>query len=129
MNTIATFTPYTATRKAMIQHVRARLINPENRPTKHPVYGNKNQVLFLQDYAVYAALRGADIRKTSHMPEGENAKEAIKQVLNRLSYLNESHAEKINQGAITSLSDYLPEGATYEDVVELREILTQALNA
>lgn len=129
MNNIATFTPYSATRKAMIQHVRARLINPENRPTKHPVYGNKNQVLFLHDYAVYAALRGADIRKTSHMPEGENAKEAIKQVLNRLSYLNESHAEKISKGAISSTGDYLPEGATYEDVVELREILNQALKA
>lgn len=127
MNNIVTFKPFTTTRKAMIQHMKARLVDPKNRPTKHPVYGTKFPALFLEDYAVYAALRGADYRKTSHMEDGGNAKEAIERAVRALSGLKESHSESLSQGKHSYLNKFLPEGSTFEQAVELKEILEQAL--
>lgn len=132
MNTITkieAFTPFTATRKAMIRHIKGRLVNPENRPTRHPVYGNKYQALFLEDYAVYAALRGADFKKTSHMADGQNAKEAIEYVIKRLASIPESKAEQIAEGKNSLVNKFIPIGASYADVQELKSILEQALSA
>lgn len=129
MTTIETFTPFTATRKAMIQHVKARLVNPENRPTKHPKYGNKNQVLFLNDYAVYAALRGANFRKTSHMVDGANAKEAIEGTIQYLASITEAKSEQIAKGQYSVVNKFIPTGASFADVQELKSILEQALSA
>lgn len=129
MNNIVTFKPFTTTRKAMIQHVKARLVDPKNRPTKHPVYGTKFPALFLEDYAVYAALRGADYRKTSHMEDGGNAKEAIEFVIRKLSNIKEPQNDLVSEGKHYGINKYLPEGSTYGQAAELKEILEQALRA
>jgi hypothetical protein len=127
--TTETFAPFSEKRKAMIKHLKAFLKSPENRPYKN-TYGTKFQVLFLEDYAVYAALRGADFKKVSHMEEGENAREAIETVIKRIEGITEKSAERIKSRDLPISSvviRYLPEGSTFEDLAELKVILSQTL--
>lgn len=128
------FVPFTAPRKAIIQHVKARLIDPKNRPTKDPEYGTKHQALFLSDYAVYAALRGADFRKTSHMEDGANAKASIETVIKEISAIPESRRSFVEgedraKGQYSVVTRFLHEGGTFEDLQEIKSILTQAIAA
>lgn len=71
------FTPFTQTRKALIADVKALLTDPENLRIPRNEYGNKLPRLFFKDYVVYAVLRGADWKKTSHMEDGANAREVL----------------------------------------------------
>lgn len=70
MTNTTTFVPFTETRKKFIDHMRNRVIT--ERPIRHvATYGGVESVtvtrpLSLVDYAVYAALRGADYRKGDH---------------------------------------------------------------
>lgn len=125
------FVPFTAQRKAAIQHVKARLVDPKNRPTKDPQYGTKYSHLFLEDYAVYAALRGADFRKTSHMEDGANAKEAIQSAINQISAIPESRSAIIEEDRSKNnarvVTRYLPVGGTYADLQEIKAILIKAI--
>jgi hypothetical protein len=77
------YVPFDTNRKALIADLKAMLTHPEMKPFKDKVYGTKYPRLFLKDYAVYAALRGADYRKTSHLRDqgAPNAKEALESVL------------------------------------------------
>lgn len=65
-----TFVPFTQTRKQFIDHMRHRVIT--ERPTRHThvfcgtEYVTITRPLSVLDYAVYAALRGADYRKGDH---------------------------------------------------------------
>ncbi|MDU8350331.1 hypothetical protein RYA05_00295 [Pseudomonas syringae pv. actinidiae] len=126
------FVPFTATRKATIQHVKARLVDPKNRPTKDPKYGTKYPALFLKDYAVYAALRGADFRKTSHMEDGANAKAAIQGVIDEISGIAEARRSYVEGEARTKDKDsvvtrFLHEGGTFEDLQDIKAILIQSI--
>ena len=80
------YVPFDTTRKSLIAQLKGMLTHPEMKPFKDPTYGTKYSRLFLKDYAVYAALRGADYRKTSHLRDqgAPNAKEALEFVLNDL---------------------------------------------
>lgn len=70
MTIATTFVPFTETRKKFIDHLRNRVIT--ERPTRKVwTWGGIDHVtvdrpLSLRDYAVYAALRGADYRKGDH---------------------------------------------------------------
>lgn len=80
------YVPFNTTRKDLITSLKAMLTDPEMKPYKDKVYGTKYPRLFLKDYALYAAVRGADYRKTSHLRDSgaPNAKEALESVLNGL---------------------------------------------
>jgi hypothetical protein len=113
----------------MIKHVKAFLTSVDNRPHKNK-HGTKFQALFLEDYAVYAALRGADFKKVSHMEDGANAREAIESAISKIDSYSEKSAERIKtrQLQITSVViRVMPEGSVLEDLAELKEILVQAL--
>ena len=77
------YVPFDTTRKSLIAQLKGMLTHPEMKPFKDPKYGTKYPRLFLKDYAVYAVLRGADYRKTSHLCDqgAPNAKEALEFVL------------------------------------------------
>lgn len=77
------YVPFDTTRKSLIAQLKGMLTHPEMKPFKDPKYGTKYPRLFLKDYAVYAVLRGADYRKTSHLCDqgAPNAKEALESVL------------------------------------------------
>lgn len=129
VETSEVFTPFSAKRKAMISHLKSFLKDPENRPYKN-VYGTKFQVLYLQDYAVYAALRGADYKKVSHMDDGSNARGAIETVISIIGAISEKSAPRIEARDFPKSSvviRYLPVGSTFEDLAELKQILTEAL--
>jgi len=70
MTNTTTFVPFTETRKKFIDHMRNRVIT--ERPTRKVwTWGGIDHVtvdrpLSVLDYAVYAALRGADYRKGDH---------------------------------------------------------------
>ncbi len=82
------YTPFTATRKTMIVNMKAMLTSSDFKPYKDPKYGTKYPRLYLEDYAVYAVLRGADFRKTSHLREqgAPNARAALDSVLVSLEF-------------------------------------------
>lgn len=77
------YVPFNSTRKDLIASLKAMLTDPEMKPYKRKDYGTKYPRLFLKDYALYAAVRGADYRKTSHLRDegAPNAKEALEYVL------------------------------------------------
>lgn len=74
---MTTFAPFTQTRKALIADLKAMLTDPENLRIPRNEYGNKLPRLFFKDYVVYAVLRGADWKKTSHLEDGANALEIL----------------------------------------------------
>lgn len=80
---MSAYVPFDTTRKSLIAQLKGMLTHPEMKPFKDPTYGTKYPRLFLKDYAVYAALRGSDYRKTSHLRDegAPNAKEALESVL------------------------------------------------
>lgn len=44
----------------------------------------RQQRMMFESYVLYALLRGADIRKTSHLPDGENALSALRRIRDEL---------------------------------------------
>lgn len=111
---MTTYTPFSATRKAMIAHLKSRLTDRENIKLERNEYGNRIRKLFFQDYVIYAALRGADVRKTSHMPDGDNAIEELKRWTS------------ISKPSKWMIDRYL---VTEENVQEFNEIMNEALKA
>lgn len=92
-----TFVEFSAARKSLIIHSKERLTNRDNLRREANEHGNRVKKLILQDYAVYASVRGADYRKASHMKDGANAKVELKSLLGSLTiYLaqNEDFASK-----------------------------------
>lgn len=130
-----TYTPFTITRKALVASLKSLLTDPAMRPFKDPKYGTKYPRLFLQDYAVYAVLRGADYRKTSHLEDGANAKEALASVAARLAYWvkNKDKLSSARLSKDTLVGRYLPPGLddelACEALTEMVELINQAIAA
>ncbi|MFK4132417.1 hypothetical protein ACI2KR_09065 [Pseudomonas luteola] len=123
------FFPFSDIRKMLIQHLKSFLMDPENRPYRDEE-GIKHQALYIQDYAVYAALRGADYKKVSHMANGENARIALKHVVDQLDavkVIQPNAGQNKNRSKRHPVNRYLPEGATPEMLSELRTILVDVL--
>lgn len=75
------FIEFSATRKAAIKHMYHRLTTIK--PVRCERYGTITSKLNLLDYTMYAALRGADIRKVARTHadlEGTKPKEALLQL-------------------------------------------------
>lgn len=53
----------------------------------------RQEPVSFEGYVLYALLRGADIRKTSHMPSGDNALDALR----RLGYELKRHLERVEK--------------------------------
>lgn len=128
-----TYIPFTLTRKAQIAHMKAFLKDPANRPFKDEQYGTKYARLFLKDYAFYAVMRGADYRKTSHMPDGANAKAELKIITQRLDYfLSKPEAlDAARKNKESFISRYFPasqsDQTTLESIAEVNELIKSAL--
>ncbi len=117
------YVPFTTTRKALIADLKAMLTHPDMKPVKDKVYGTKYPRLFLKDYAVYAALRGADYRKTSHLRDqgAPNAKEALESVLNDLRASLKAPADLYKRNYVNSAVKRYVIGVHTEGNVEKTE--------
>lgn len=113
-----TFVEFSAARKSLIAHGKARLTNLENLRREANEYGNRPKKLTLQDYAVYASVRGADYRKTSHMEDGLNAKGELKSLLGTVtSYLARS-PDFASQPLPAQFAKFAPNSACLSDLEE-----------
>jgi hypothetical protein len=117
-----TFTPFTDNRKAMIKHVKAFLTNKDNLKRTLNLYGKRVHHLCFRDYVVYAVLRGADYKKTSHMQDGQNAREEL---LAMLKVIKDGRSWE-TYSTKHYIPRYCPEGAFYIDELEI--LLENALN-
>lgn len=112
--TMTTFITFTETRKKQIDHLRARVM--EERPVRHVStfrgtdYVTITRPLSLIDYAVYAALRGADYRKGDHTG-GKVATQELKGLIARFKAYG------------TGSTNLLPSGSTVEEIAEFIEAL------
>lgn len=68
---MSTFTPFTAERRELIAETKQHL--------KECAF--KGGGLTHAWYVLYAALRGQDVRKTSHQPDGDNAVELLDKLI------------------------------------------------
>ncbi len=75
------FIYFTDARKSMIARSKSLLTDPDNLKLERNQDGHRLRKLFFRDYVVYAILRGADFKKTSHMEDGLNAREELEGML------------------------------------------------
>lgn len=75
----------------LIRHYRALAMNARKEP------------MTFKAYVLYALLRGADIRKTSHMKDGENAIETLTFVRNEIKW----HLERIEKRGQPVMNHFL----------------------
>lgn len=118
MTTATTFVPFTETRKKFIDFMRDRLIT--ERPTRHvSTWGGVDHVtvnrpLSMIDYAVYAALRGADYRKGDHT----GGKEATREL---------THIIKMYKSYGGTFGRFISQDASKEETLEFVEIIEAEL--
>lgn len=117
---MTTFTPFTQARKTLIADVKALLTDPENLCIPRNQYGNKLPRLFFKDYVVYAVLRGADWKKTSHMEDGGNAREVLESLQPSLKAALKHAEVKVPY----AWARYLKDASV---LAEIDELLTTAL--
>lgn len=115
IQTTSEVAPFSEARRAMIAALKAFITDKGNMRPPRDQYGYRRKIIKFADYVVYAALRGADIRKTSHMEGGENAIELLKTAKSGsyMPYLigrhlkEESHLEEYQQILNEELAKYL----------------------
>lgn len=118
------FVPFTNARKAMIVSLKGILTDPKNMKFKRNMYGNKTNDLSFRDYVIYAALRGADYRKTSHMEDGENARSILEAMLRTIN----NHQKSPNFGSISLIGRYCKQDCQ-DSVREFKELIEESLSA
>lgn len=115
---MTTFITFTETRKKQIDHLRDRVLI--ERPIRHvstfrgTEYVTITRPLSLVDYAVYAALRGADYRKGDHTG-GKVATYELTRIV------------KLFKAYGTNGSNLLPSGSTVEEIAEFIEAIEAEL--
>ena len=115
IQTTETVVPFSEARRAMIATLKAFITDKGNMRPPRDEYGYRRKIIKFSDYVVYAALRGADIRKTSHMEGGENAIEALQSAKggSYMPYLlgrhlkDEAHLEEYQEILKDELAKYL----------------------
>lgn len=111
-----TFVPFSTTRKQQIAYLRERLITLK--PLVDIEYGSKTKQLSLSDFVVYAALRGADFRKS-----GADAVNCLRGVIRTITYYGTS-AGWTGQYLRTR---FMPKDQTTDDLFELKAVLEEQL--
>ncbi len=114
------FVQFTPARKAQIKYLRTRLMTVK--PERDLKYGTKYKRLFLTDFVVYAALRGADFRKGDHTG-GREAIAAMQQVIRHIVYWGTS----TSSFGVQFRDRFLPAGQTIDDLMDLKTILEESL--
>lgn len=114
------FVQFTPARKAQIKYLRTRLMTVK--PERDLKYGTKYKRLFLTDFVVYAALRGADFRKGDHTG-GREAITAMQQVIRHIVYWGTS----TSSFGVQFRDRFLPAGQTIDDLMDLKTILEESL--
>lgn len=112
-----TFIAFSTERKNMITRTKGLLTNPDNLAVQRNMYGNRIKNLFFIDYVIYAVLRGADYKKTSHMPLGDNATLALKGVLDSFDVPNSQWLKR-------TVARYAENEA---EIYELKQLIEQAI--
>lgn len=115
------FVQFTPARKAQIKYLRTRLMTVK--PERDVKYGTKYKRLFLTDFVVYAALRGADFRKGDHDAGGRGAIAAMQQVIRHIEHWGTS----TNSFGVQFRDRFLPAGQTIDDLMDLKTILEESL--
>ncbi|MBB4861244.1 hypothetical protein HNP46_000055 [Pseudomonas nitritireducens] len=87
------FVPFNEARKALVAAYKARLTDPENLKRPMLAHGVRPKKLSLRDYGVYAALRGADYRKTNISANGADALGHIENELQHLQAVSKALSE------------------------------------
>jgi len=113
-----TFVEFPADRKAIIVHIKGLLTNPEKLRRERDENHHRIKKLFLRDYVVYAAIRGADFRKACH-EEGHKAARDHMQVVLRWIDENERAPSAYYQ---RELSRFVPEGVAYDELKACLEL-------
>lgn len=118
------FVEFSTTRKALIAHIKALITNPENMRPPRNEYGYRPRKIVFADYVLYAVVRGADWKKTSHLVlEGApNAREKLVELHDALN----NHLLK-NKGADTVPHRWGRYIDTNADMQELLLLLKDAL--
>lgn len=114
------FVKFSTARKQQIAHVRNLLMTVK--PVRDEKYGTKYKRLFLTDFAVYAALRGADYRK-GDQSGGREATAAIQRTIRTIVYWGTS----TSSFAVEFRDRYLPAGQTIDDLMDLKTVLEESL--
>lgn len=114
-----TFIEFTKARKEQIDHMRTRLMTERPYKTVYAtIYITRHNPLSLVDYAVYAALRGADYRKGDHTG-GRIATAVLKDLIRSVTYWGTSPA---STGSALR-AKYIPEGQTVDDIMAFKAVL------
>lgn len=111
---MTTFIAFTETRKKQIDHLRERLITERPYIAGSGIYISKVHPLGLTEYAVYAALRGADYRKGDHTG-GKEATQALQHVITTWN------------GCAHVRRGLLPDGSTVQEIQDFIEVLGEEL--
>ena len=114
------FVKFSTARKQQIAHVRNLLLTVK--PVRDEKYGTKYKRLFLTDFAVYAALRGADYRK-GDQSGGKEATAALQQTIRNIVYWG-TFASSFG---VQFCDRFLPAGQTIDDLMDLKTILEESL--
>lgn len=116
---MTTYIEFSTNRKAQIAHIRNRLMTVKPR---RDTYGTKYKQLFLADFAVYAALRGADYRKADHTG-GQEATNALRRMISDIVYCGTSNSSFSKQ----LRARLMPKDQTEQDLMDIKTILEEAL--
>lgn len=111
------YVPFTATRKALIIDLKKLVTSPVRNAE-----GVRISHLCFADYVIYAVLRGADWKKTSHLEDGANARK----VLEILHFLLTNALKQATTKVPYAWTRYTKEAA---DLPELESLLAEALAA
>lgn len=114
------FVKFSTARKQQIAHVRNLLLTVK--PVRDEKYGTKYKRLFLTDFAVYAALRGADYRK-GDQSGGKEATAALQQTIRNIVYWGTS----TSSFGVQFRDRFLPAGQTIDDLMDLKTVLEESL--
>lgn len=121
---MTTYVEFSSTRKNLIASIKAIITDSENMRPPRDEYGYRAPKIFFRDYVLYAAVRGADWKKTSHLYlEGApNAREELETLYKAL-------VDNLNKGNAATTVPY--RWARYIDLkadqVELRDLIGLAL--
>lgn len=116
------FVDFSQTRKQLIAFQRERLLT--ERPTRDQ-YGTVHKALDILDYAVYAALRGADYRK-GDQSGGKVAAHRLQTLTRNITYWATSPSLRGQQFRVR----FVPEGLepASEVLMELKSIIEEELD-
>lgn len=89
---------------------------------KNFIKGHRHSVSH-HHYVLYSALRGQDIRKTSHLPDGENALDRLSNLKSRLKY-HEKSTNFFFRHIVDAENEMIFKS---EDIKWLNEVLEEAL--